>query len=119
VSSPEQVPSAFVAALNAGQLQPAALCFAPDACLVSPDSTAVSGRVEIRALLAQMIERGSRIEVEASTSVLAGDVAFVSQRWTLSALAVVGERYTQALTPTLVLRRLGAGWMLAIVMPWR
>jgi ketosteroid isomerase-like protein len=119
VSSPEQVPIAFAAALNGGQLQPAALCFAPDACLVSPDATAIYGRGEIGGLLAQMIDRRSRIDIEFSTVVLAGDVAFITQCWTLSAAAVAGGRYTQALSPTLILRRLGAEWKLAIAMPWR
>jgi ketosteroid isomerase-like protein len=119
VSTPEQVPVAFAAALNAGQLQPATLCFAPDACLVSPDATAISGRGEIRGLLAQLIDRGSRIDIEASALVLGGDVAFVTQRWTLSTVATADERYVQALSPTLVLRRLGTEWKLAIAMPWR
>jgi uncharacterized protein (TIGR02246 family) len=116
--TPEQVPTSFVAALNAGQLQLATSCFTRDACLISPGATAIHGREEIRALLAQMIDRASRIDIELSTVVRAGDVAYAHQRWALSSAAAEGERYTQVLGPTLVLRRLETQWKLAIAMPW-
>ena len=117
--TPERVPAAFAAALNAGQLQLATSCFTRDACLIAPGATAIHGREEIRALLAQMIDRASRIDIEFSTTVRAGDVAYSHQRWTLSSAAAEGERYLQALGPNLVLRRLEAEWKLAIAIPWR
>jgi ketosteroid isomerase-like protein len=116
--APERVPACFAAALNAGQLQLATSCFTRDACLVSPGSTAIHGREEIRGLLAQMIDRGSRIDIELSTVVRAGDVAYAHQRWVLSSAAAEGERYIQTLGPTFVLRRLGEDWKLAIAIPW-
>jgi ketosteroid isomerase-like protein len=116
--TPERVPACFAAALNAGQLQQATSCFTRDACLISPGATAIHGREEIRGLLAQMIDRASRIDIQLSTVVRAGDVAYAHQRWTLSSAAAEGERYTQVLGPILVLRRLETQWKLAIAMPW-
>lgn len=117
--TPERVPIAFAAALNAGQLQLATSCFTRDACLIAPGGTAIHGREEIRALLAQMIDRASRIEIELSTTVCAGDVAYAQQRWALSSAAAEGGRYIQTLAPTFVLRRFGAAWKLAVAIPWR
>ena len=117
--TPERVPAFFAAALNAGDLRLATSCFSRDACLIAPGATAIHGREEIRALLAQMIDRTSRIDIELSTIVRAGDVAYVIQRWTLGSVAAAGEVYTQILTPTLVLRRFGADWKLVIAIPWR
>jgi ketosteroid isomerase-like protein len=65
-----------------------------------------------------MIDRASRIDVELSTLVRAGDVAYAHQRWVLSSAAAEGERYVQRLAPTFVLRRLDDDWKLAIAIPW-
>jgi uncharacterized protein (TIGR02246 family) len=117
-TAPDPVPLAFAAALNAGELEGATACFTRDACLVTPGATAIHGREEIRALLAQMIARGSHIEVMNSTVLWAGEVALARQRWAISSRGVEGERYAQHLSPSLVLRRLEDGWKLAIAMPW-
>jgi uncharacterized protein (TIGR02246 family) len=117
-ATPGSVPAAFAAALNAGDLELAAACFIREACLIAPGSTAVHGREAICGLLAQMIAAEARIEIDQSAVVRAGDVAHARQRWTLSSAATAGGRYNQTLSPTLVLRRLDAGWKLAIAMPW-
>lgn len=115
---PERTPLIFAAAIGAGRLDVAAGCFARDACLVTPGATAIHGREQIGALLAQLIDRGSRIEVVLSTCLRAGEVAFARQRWALSADGPEGARYTEILEATLVLRRLEEEWKLAIAMPW-
>jgi ketosteroid isomerase-like protein len=116
--TPERTPLLLAAAVSAGQLDAATGCFARDACLVAPGATAVHGRDRIRALLAQLIDRGSRIDVAASTCLLAGEVAFTRQQWTVASNGPAGNRYIENLEPTLVLRRLEEEWKLAIAMPW-
>ena len=54
-ATPQQSTAAFVQAINEARLDDAARCFAKNACLLTPDSTAIRGRGEIRAILAQMI----------------------------------------------------------------
>jgi uncharacterized protein (TIGR02246 family) len=117
-SAPEHVPFVFAAALNSGDLDVATACFARDACLITPGATAIHGRGEIRSLLAQMIARGSQIEVRFSTVLLAGEVALARQRWTIGSEGAEGARYAQDVSPTLVLRQLDDDWKLAIAMPW-
>lgn len=117
-SRPEEASSRFAAALNAGELELAARCFARDACLIAPGATAIHGREEIHSLLAQMIAQGSRIEIALSTVLRAGEVALARQRWTLSSSGPEGHRYTQDVNPAFVLRRLEGDWKIAIAMPW-
>jgi ketosteroid isomerase-like protein len=117
-TAPAQASLDFTAALNAGELEAATACFTRDACLVTPGATAIHGREEIRTLLAQMIARGSHIEVTHSTVLCAGEVAMARQRWIVSSRGVGDERYAQDLSPCLVMRRLEGEWKLAIAMPW-
>jgi ketosteroid isomerase-like protein len=98
----------FVHTLNSGDLNRATACFARDACLITPDATAIHGRDRIRSVLAQLIARRAEIRVESSNVIIAGDVALASERWTIRSIGVEGSRFDQALSPTLVLRRLGA-----------
>jgi hypothetical protein len=50
--------------LSAGDLEGATACFARDACLLTQDATAIHSRERIRPVLAQLIARRARIEVE-------------------------------------------------------
>jgi uncharacterized protein (TIGR02246 family) len=111
--------TAFAAALNAGRLEAAIACFTRDACLVTPDATAVHGREQIRLLLAQMIARETQIEIVPIAELQAGEVAVTQQRWIVRSRGAAGARYTQQLDATLVLRRLESRWKLAIAAPWR
>lgn len=108
----------FVSALSRGDLEGASACFARHGCLITPDATAVHGRERIRPLLAQLIARGTRIEVEQSSAVAAGEVVVVRERWRLSAGGVEGCRVEQLLTATLAISRIEGAWKLAVVAPW-
>jgi ketosteroid isomerase-like protein len=86
MSSRKLVPSAagestraFAASISRGDLDAAAHCFVKDACLVTPDATAVRGRDEIRPILHQLIVLESRIEVQESSVLAAGEVALGSE----------------------------------------
>jgi uncharacterized protein (TIGR02246 family) len=118
-ASPQESTRAFAEAISGGDLEAAAHCFAKDACLVTPDATAVRGREEIRPILRQLIASGSRIEVKESSVVLAGEVALGTERWVITTPASEGESFTRSLTPTMVLRRLEGAWKLAVAIPWR
>ena len=104
--------------LSAGNLDAAATCFARDACLLTPDGTAIHERQNIRPLLAQMIAGRVRVEVEQSNLLLGGDVAFARERWRLSAAGADGARFEQETSPTLILRQVEGQWKLAIAALW-
>lgn len=115
---PGEATAAFAAAINEGNLAAAANCFAKDACLLTPDATAIRGREEIRPVLHQLIVFGFRIEVQESSVLLAGDVALGSERWLITSAGAGDSQFSRLLTPTVVLRRLERVWKLAVAMPW-
>ncbi len=104
--------------LSAGNLEGAAACFARDSCLLTPDATAIHDREHIRPVLAQLIARRARIEVAHSNVIVAGDVAFVRERWLVNASGAAGSRFEQACDPSLVLRELEGSWKIAIAALW-
>ena len=116
--TPQEATRAFAASISRGDLDAAASCFAKDACLVTPDATAVRGRDEVRPILHQLIVLESRIEVQESSVLLAGEVALGSERWVVSSPGPDGGPFTRALTPTLVLRQIEGDWKIAVAMPW-
>ena len=116
--APEQVTRALADSLSRGNLEAAASCFAKDACLVTPDATTVRGREDIRPILHQLIASGARIEVQESSMVVAGEIAFGTERWLLTSPGSEGKAFTRPLAPKMVLRRLEGAWKLAVAIPW-
>lgn len=104
--------------LSGGKLDAAMACFARDACLITQDATAIHGRDRIRPLLAQLISRHAKIEVEFSNALIAGDVAFAQERWLVQMDGVEGSRFEQVCEPTLVLRWIEDRWKVGIAAPW-
>ena len=117
-SAPHESIRAFADSISRGDLDAAASCFAKDACLLTPDSTVIRGRDEIRPILRQLIASGSRIEVQESSVVLAGEVALGTDRWVVTSAGSEGEPFSRTLTPTMVLRQVEGVWKLAVAMPW-
>lgn len=104
--------------LSAGKLEAATACFTRDACLITQDATAIHGRDRIRPLLAQLIARHAEIEVEFSNALIAGEVAFAQERWTVRMDGVEGSRFEQVCEPTLVMRWVEGHWKIGIAAPW-
>ena len=81
-SAPGPGPNSVVATVGDQQITEADLAFAAED--LGQDLQQVP-QDQIRAvLLAQMIDRSSRIEIDASAIVLGGDVALITRRWTLT-----------------------------------
>ena len=116
--TPRESTRALAASISRGDLDAAAHCFTKDACLITPDSTAVRGREEIKPILHQLIVAGSQIEVQESSIVLAGEVALGTERWQVTSAGSEGAPFTRTLTPTMVMRQLEGAWKLAVAMPW-
>lgn len=108
----------FTSALNRGDLQSAVACFARDACLITPDATAIHGRDQIRPLLAQMVIRQTEIRVESTSAIGAGEVVLAQERWRVRAGPSEPARVEQSLDATLVLGLIEAEWKLTIAAPW-
>lgn len=115
---PQQSSLAFARAINASDFEAATLCFAKDACLLTPDATAIRGRVEIRRILKQMVARRSQIEVQASSVLIAGEAALASECWRIRSLGTEDSIFEQSTRPTLLWRNLEGAWKLTIATPW-
>lgn len=116
-TSPTGTCVSFARALSGGDLDQAAAWFARDACLITPDATAIHGRERIRAVLAQMVARGTEIRVELSSTVGAGEVILAHQRWRVRA-GNREARIQQTLNAVLILRQIEGIWKLSIAAPW-
>jgi uncharacterized protein (TIGR02246 family) len=116
--APAESTRAFADFISRGDLDAAASCFAKDACLLTPDATVVRGRDQIRPILRQLIASGSRIEIQESSVVLAGEVALGTERWVITSAGSEGEPFSRTLTPTMVMREVEGIWKLAVAMPW-
>jgi ketosteroid isomerase-like protein len=104
--------------IKSGNLDAATACFARDACLLTPDTTAIHGREHIRPLLAQLISRRVQIEVGQSNVLVAGDVAYVRELWQVSARVAAGAPYEHSCDPSLVLKRIEDSWKISIATLW-
>lgn len=118
LATPRESVYAFTAALGHGDLETAGNCLAPEATLITPDATAVTGRGTVRGVLAQLIGNGPTIDFELAGVIEAGAVAFAQQRWRIHSEAIAGTPHLQDLTANFVLLRNGARWQLAILAPW-
>lgn len=108
----------FAQALNGGDLEAAAACFARDGCLITPDATAIHGRDSVRAVLAQMVVRRTQILVEESSAIRAGQVILARERWRVRAGELEGRPIEQTSSAILILRWIEGNWKLTIAAPW-
>jgi ketosteroid isomerase-like protein len=110
--------AALTLALRRGDLAAAASCFALDACLRTPDATAIHGRSGIRETLAQLIAMNVEVDAELDSIVLAGGVALGLGRWRTRAADPDGCLVEQVSRLTVVLRPIEGAWKIAITLPW-
>lgn len=118
-STAEEAIGSFAAALSGGDSEAAAVCFAPDGCLLTPDGTAVAGIQQIREVLVQLTAARSRIRFDLARVVRAGPVALCSQRWTVSSRGT-GDPFERHFSSTIVLgySKQPEDWHLLIASLW-
>ncbi len=118
--TPEQVPVAFDAAFNAGDLDRLLDLFRDDAVMRMADGRTVAhGRDAIREQFAALLEAGApRIRNRARPALVSGDVALVLLDWTMRVTLPDGRCTDSRGTATQVMRRDGDGaWKLSISNP--
>jgi ketosteroid isomerase-like protein len=104
--------------LNRGDLGGASAWIARDACLLTPDATAVHGREGVRTVLAQLIAGEPRIELECRRLLVARDTAVSRERWIVTSNGAGSARATGLLLPTLCLQRIEGAWKLTVLVLW-
>jgi ketosteroid isomerase-like protein len=108
----------FATALGSGDLDGATACFARDACLVTPDSTAIRGRSSIRPVLAQLALVRTEIAIELSSALVVADVALLRGHCTIRSNGADGVPFDRATSPIVVAQWIEAQWKLQIAAFW-
>ena len=83
-TEPEQMHGLFEQAFNAGDLEALMALYESDAALIPQPGTVVEGTAAIRDALRWFLDRGGRIGLDSKLVVRVGDLAFLSNRWSLS-----------------------------------
>jgi uncharacterized protein (TIGR02246 family) len=115
---PHEVVDVFGAALRAGDPEAAAAMFSRQGCFVTPDSTVIEGRAEVRGFLRQFVALASDLSIDQRTMLTAGDVAVGSESWSVRLGRGAGA-VRRTSRSTIVLGRIEGAWRIAVVDPWR
>ena len=113
-----EVRRSFVEALNGAHLGVAAACFARSGCLITPDATAIHGREAIAAVLVQLIDRATKIEVVLSDALEAGETVLSCERWRIRSNGARAGAFVQESRATVAASRIESEWKLSILAPW-
>lgn len=114
---PDEVVDGFGVALRAGDVGAATALFSREGCFVTPDSTVIHGRAQIRGFLRQLVEMVGDLRIEQRVMLKAGDIAVGSESWRLC--LGQGEGMVRTTRATIVLGRIEGSWRIAVVDPWR
>jgi uncharacterized protein (TIGR02246 family) len=115
--TPEELASAFAAAINAGEVQAAVELWTDDATIVQPDGETLRGKPAVAAALQTLVDNGARMELDVSNVFVGGDVAIVAGALTLSGTDGAQEPFEQRSSSVVVYVRGADGWRIAIDAP--
>jgi hypothetical protein len=111
----EAVARRFARAMLAREPGAAAACFAAGGRILTADGTEVTGREEVRGVLAQITSSDHALEIRSGRIVVAEGVASCTQFWRRS---TDGGAHEQRSVVRLVLARGAGRWAIAIAWPW-
>lgn len=112
--SPDAVAQAFVAAINAGDIDAALELWLDDAVLVGPRDAALRGRDAIRGVLTTLIENGTKLAFESVESYVAGNAGVRTGMLRMSVHRTSGAGFDGVASFLTVYARSGDDWRIAI-----
>ena len=83
-TEPEQLHRLFEQAFNTGDLEALMDLYEPDAALIPQPGVTVEGRDGIRDALRWFLDRQGQISLDTKLSVRVGNLAYLSNRWSLT-----------------------------------
>ena len=83
-TEPEQMHGLFEQAFNAGDIDALMALYEPDAVLMPQPGAVVEGADAIREALRWFLDRGGQITLDTTLVVRVGDLAYLSNRWSLA-----------------------------------
>jgi uncharacterized protein (TIGR02246 family) len=118
--TPAALLAAFLAAINARDIDAAVELWREDAAIVQLDGEVLRGREAIAGALQAMIDNRIEIDTEVSGIVEAGDVALVTGTLTLSGANGDGAagRFSTRSSSVVIYKRDAEGWRIALDAPW-
>jgi uncharacterized protein (TIGR02246 family) len=100
--------------VNTGDVEGFVALYAADASMVLPDGSTVTGREAIREVATQVVAMQGRMTVSTRYVIEAGDLAILSNEWTLTA----GGESLSAITAEVARRQPDGGWLYVIDNPY-
>jgi ketosteroid isomerase-like protein len=116
--TPDEVVDELGIALRTGAAADATALFSLHGCFVTPDSTVIHGRSEVRDFLRQLVEMIVELTIEQRTMLTAGDIAVSTVSWSMQVGRGV-DAVRRTSRSTIVLGRIEGDWRIAVVDPWR
>ncbi|HUA74558.1 MAG TPA: SgcJ/EcaC family oxidoreductase [Solirubrobacteraceae bacterium] len=118
--TPAALLAAFLAAVNARDIDAAVELWREDAAIVQLDGEVLRGREAIAGALRTMVDNRIEIDTEVSGIVETGEVALVTGTLTLSGANGDGAdgRFVTRSSSIVIYRRDEQGWRIALDAPW-
>ena len=119
-SEPEQMHRLFEEAFNAGDLEALMALYEPDASLVPQPGALAEGTAAIRESLQWFLDRGGRITLDTKLVVRVGDLAYLSNRWSLTGATMPDGSPAElgAVTAEVARRQADGSWLYVIDNAW-
>jgi uncharacterized protein (TIGR02246 family) len=118
-TTPEQIHRLFEEAFNAGDLDALMELYEPDAALIAQPGSVADGSEQARTALQGFLALKGRITLDTKLVVTVGDLAYLSNRWSLTGTDPDGNPVVLGATTAEVARRQGdGGWRYVIDNAW-
>lgn len=118
-TNPEQIHRQFEEAFNAGDLDGLLALYEPDAALIPEPGVVVHGLDEIGPALQGFLDLGGTIKLDTKASVVVGDLAYLTNRWSLTGTDPDGNPLEMgSVTAEMVRRQEDGSWRFVIDNAW-
>lgn len=114
-TSPEQLHRLFEEAFNAGDLDALLALYEPDAALIPEPGVVVYGVDQIGPALKGFLDIGGKMKLDTKKVVIVGDLAYLMNRWSLTATNDDGSPLEMgAVTAEVARRQADGSWLYVI-----
>ena len=117
---PEQLHGLFEQAFNAGDIAALMALYEPDAALIPQPGVTVQGSAAIGDALRWFLDRGGHIALDSKLVVRVGDLAYLSNRWSLTGATMPDGSVAElgATTAEVARRQADGSWLYVIDNAW-
>jgi uncharacterized protein (TIGR02246 family) len=119
-TEPEQMHGLFEQAFNAGDIEALMALYEPEAALVPQPGAVAEGTAAIRESLRWFLDRGGQITLDTKLVLRVGDLAYLSNRWSLTGATMPDGSPAElgAMTAEVARRQPDGAWLYVIDNAW-